>query len=94
MFYIGQKVRCINDRFHPSIADWADHIPVAGEVYTVRDIGSGTHAVTHLPGYGILLAELPNPVAANGHEVHFIESRFVPVEAEEFEFEAEQNGCE
>jgi len=61
MFYPGQKVICINDRFHRSIHDWGDQFPVSGHVYTVRNVVNCREALTNLVGPGLLLEELKNP---------------------------------
>jgi hypothetical protein len=75
MFTKGQKVICINDHFHRSIVEWADHIPQRGGVYTVdRVVHMIPEAVTYQPGSGLLLEELPNP----GNEVCFSAWRFEP----------------
>ncbi len=80
MFYVGQKVVCINGRFHPLVWEWADHVPIKGEIYTVRQVLSGTCPVDHSSGSAIRLHELINPKSSNGDEVCFSTWRFAPLE--------------
>lgn len=82
MFTKGQKVVCINDRFHGSLADWADHIPRRGCVYTIQRVVLSVPAVlTDALGPGLLLEELPNP----GNKVCFSAWRFKPYDESEIE---------
>jgi hypothetical protein len=74
MFTIGQKVVCIDDRFHPSIVEWGDQYPVCERVYTVRWVGVSRHGVTRELGLALRLEELRNP----GDRLTFSAWRFRP----------------
>ncbi len=87
MYYIGQKVVCINDTFHYSIADWGDQIPVKGSVYTIRNITKGRHFTTGKLGFAFHLVELVNLKTDSGREVCFSAWRFAPLENDEFSAE-------
>ena len=41
MFEVGEKVVCIDDRFHPEIAFLYTDLPVKGRTYTVRECEMG-----------------------------------------------------
>ena len=41
MFVKGQRVVCIDDKFHASIAKMFAQLPVKDRVYTVRDVYLG-----------------------------------------------------
>ncbi len=103
MFDIGEKVVCVDDRFHPEIAFMFDALPVKGEVYTVRDCDMGRAKWTSAQkGWDsvemkVLLQELVNgvdPSTAKGcpSELGFAARRFAPLtditELEEIENEA------
>jgi hypothetical protein len=83
MYYVGQKVMCIDGNFHYSIAEWGDQIPVEGTVYTVRDIIQGRHFRTGDTRLGFHLVELVNLKTFSGNEVCFSTWRFVPFENDE-----------
>jgi len=60
MFTPGQRVVCINDRFHGSSIEWMDVVPRKGQVYTVTEVRPYVpDAVTKIPGPGLCLAEVP-----------------------------------
>ena len=80
MFYVGQRVVCINGRFHPLVWEWADHVPVEGDVYTVRSVRTGTCPVDESYGPAIWLEELLNPRTGFWSEVCFSTWRFAPLE--------------
>ena len=75
---IGQKVICIDDAFPPAVADWCDHLPIAGYVYTIRALQVGRDHVTGLSNLGFLLEEIVNPPTSSGFEAGFWHNRFVP----------------
>ena len=78
-FYsIGQKVICINDAFPPAVADWCDHLPIAGCIYTIRDWQIATDQISGLSNMGYLLEEIVNPESSLGCEAGFWHNRFVP----------------
>src|SRR6266480_198406 len=60
MWYIGQRVVCVNDRFPSQILDWASKLPRNGQIYTVQSIISGVCLYTRRrPTLGFFLHELP-----------------------------------
>ena len=60
MWYIGQRVVCVNDRFPSQILDWASKLPRNGQIYTVQSIISGVCLYTRQrPTLGFFLHELP-----------------------------------
>jgi len=60
MWYIGQRVVCVNDRFPSQILDWASKLPRNGQIYTVQSIISGVCLYTRRrPTLGFFLSELP-----------------------------------
>jgi len=90
MFFPGEKVICINDRFHRSIVEWADHVPQRGHVYTVKSCAVAPGALTNEIGPGLLLEELPNP----GNQVCFSEWRFRLLEDSESDIQRLLNAME
>lgn len=64
---IGQTILCIDDSFPRGIHDWCDSVPVAGQVYTIRDAQLGPEPTTGHRDVGFLLAEMFNP-RTNGKE--------------------------
>ncbi len=60
MWYIGQRVVCVNDRFPSQILDWASKLPRNSQIYTVQSIISGVCLYTRQrPTLGFFLHELP-----------------------------------
>src|SRR5438445_13348315 len=60
MWYIGQRVVCVNDRFRSQILDWASNLPRNGQIYTIKSIISGACLHTRRrPTLGFFLHELP-----------------------------------
>jgi len=81
MFVKGQRVVCVDDKFHASIAKMFAQLPIKDRVYTVRDVYLGQEA----PGSdgatcGILLMELLNPVDKRKRELGFNSERFAPLD--------------
>ena len=74
-FTVGQKVVCINDRFHPSIVEWGDEYPKLNRAYTVKRASFNPGGLTGIYDYSVLLAELQNP----GDRLHFSAERFKPL---------------
>lgn len=77
-FDIGQKVVCIDDRFHPQIAALYTALPKEGSAYVVRDVRIGIH---HPGGQGdvsLLLVGVVNPKANSKASLErgFSETRF------------------
>jgi hypothetical protein len=75
MWYIGQKVRCINGRFPRQVSEWGSNLPQEGKIYTIRWITPTRCAITGVVSPGFLLEELTNPE----NRLHFSQHRFVPL---------------
>ena len=84
MFFVGQKVKCVNDRNWPTPRQFGAYtplLPVRGRVYTVREV-----VPMMREGWdedGLLLEEIVNPIQTrpngNTFELTFRMSRFRPV---------------
>jgi hypothetical protein len=79
-FYIGQKVVCIDDRFSPAVLEWCDHLPIAGCVYTIREmqVAADPSIANGVRNLGFLLDEIVNPSNNRGFEPGFFHTRFIP----------------
>jgi len=73
MWYIGQRVVCVNDRFPSQILDWASSLPRKGQIYTICRIFEGNCLYTRQVKLGFILEELHN-----GH-FGFLADRFAPL---------------
>ena len=83
-FCPGQRVLCIDGKFHPSVWEYVNEVPVEGEVYTVRSIRLGGYDnVTGQPGPAIALEEISGRLPGCKNEVCWIVRRFVPLDIEE-----------
>lgn len=91
MFEPGEKVVCVDDRFHPEIACLFTALPEKGVTYTVRECEPGrARWVSAQKGWDsvemkVLLVELVNPLdpsTAKGcpSELGFAARRFAPLE--------------
>jgi len=81
-FRVGQKVVCVNDMFdHPSW-QFVPNRPVAGQVYTIRQI-TEFNFTSEPNAAAVYLGELVNPIHSwryNGHrECPFAVERFRPL---------------
>ncbi len=92
MFEQGEKVVCVDDRFHPEIAFLYAALPEKGQIYTVRECEPGRAKwVSAQKGWDsvemkVLLVELTNPVDPSTvkgcpSELGFAARRFAPLEA-------------
>jgi len=79
MWYVGQKVVCVDGNFPAQFFEWGDRTPVESEVYTIRRIGHGSHGVTGQIALSFLLEEIVNPSFDSGKEVMFSAHRFRPL---------------
>ena len=75
MWYVGQKVRCINGRFPMQVLEWGSSLPQEGKVYTIRCITPTRSAITGVVSPAFSLEELTNPQ----DRLHFSPHRFVPL---------------
>jgi hypothetical protein len=73
MWFIGQKVICVNDCFPIQILEWASNLPRKGRIYTICWIGPGSSIYTGERTFGFELEELPNG------KFSFFAERFVPL---------------
>jgi hypothetical protein len=100
MFEPGEKVVCVDDRFHPEIAFLYTALPEKGVTYTVRECEPGRAKWTSAQkGWDsvdmkVLLVELTNPMdpsTAMGcpSELGFAARRFAPLESNTHEEELE-----
>lgn len=83
-FYPGQRVLCIDGKFHPSVWEYVNEVPREGEVYTVRHIRLGGYDnVTGQPGPALALQEITGSLPGCKGEVCWIVRRFVPLDIQE-----------
>ena len=92
MFEPGEKVVCVDDRFHPEIAFLYTALPEKGRVYTVRECEPGRAKwMSAQKGWDsvdmkVLLVELLNPVDPSTtkgcpSELGFAARRFAPLDS-------------
>jgi hypothetical protein len=75
MFYIGQKVVCVNDRFPQQILEWTSQLPRQGHVYTICRISPGKCLYTRVLGLGVKVEEIQTLV----ERFSFCAQRFAPL---------------
>ena len=75
MWFIGQKVVCINDRFLTHILEWTANLPRQGRIYTIRSIEWGNCLYTRQWTLGLHLRELPTIE----DRLAFRADRFIPL---------------
>lgn len=92
MFEQGEKVVCIDDRFHPEISFLYTALPEKGKTYTVRECEMGRAKwVSAQKGWDsvdmkVLLVELVNPLDPSTSkgcpsELGFAARRFAPLDS-------------
>jgi hypothetical protein len=74
MWYVGQKVVCVDDRFPRRVLEWASNLPRKGQIYTIRSIGRGECIYTGQLRFGFKLEELQNAAGFG-----FFAERFAPL---------------
>lgn len=80
-FCAGQRVLCIDGKFHPLVWEFVNEVPLDGQIYTVRTIRFHTrHQITGAPGPGLALMEIPGRLPGSGKEVSWDIARFKPLE--------------
>lgn len=80
-FFPGQRVLCIDGKFHPSVWDWVNEVPIEGEVYTVAWIRkSGRNNVTGKIGPALALKEVCGSLPGVRGEVCWVVERFAPLD--------------
>jgi len=78
-WYVGQRIVCVEGRFHKGVCEWCFSVPVTGHQYTIRRIQFGRDAYTDETGLGFLLEEIVNPRKPDGGESGFFSDRFRPL---------------
>jgi hypothetical protein len=74
MWFINQKVVCVDARFPLCILEWASQLPCEGRIYTIRVIVCGKSIYTGELKVGFRLQELQN-----GERFGFFSERFAPM---------------
>jgi len=83
-FYPGQRVLCIDGKFHPSVWEYVNEVPIEGEVYTVAWIREGgRNNVTGRIGPALALKEVCGSLPGVRGEVCWIVERFAPLDIKE-----------
>ena len=82
-FCPGQRVLCIDGKFHPSVWEFVNQVPIEGEVYTIRFIRNGPETITGKYGPALALEEIPGRLPGCKNEVCWIVRRFAPLDIEE-----------
>jgi len=82
-YHVGQRVVCINDKYHHYICEWCDAFPSKGQVYTIRRVSECPDTFTREMGLGLFFEELINPTERFCYSAW----RFEPVVLAEVEVE-------
>ena len=82
-FYPGQRVLCIDGKFHPSVWEFVNEVPIEGEVYTIRFIRNGPETITGIYGPALALEEISGRLSTSKNEVCWIVRRFVPLDVQD-----------
>jgi hypothetical protein len=83
-FYPGQRVLCIDGKFHPTVWDWVNEVPIEGEIYTVERVrAKGRDNVTGKFGPSLALKEISGRLPGCKSEVCWVVRRFTPVDVED-----------
>lgn len=83
-FYPGQRVLCIDGKFHASVWEYVNEVPIEGEVYTVAWIREGgRNNVTGRIGPALALKEVCGSLPGVRGEVCWIVERFAPLDIKE-----------
>ena len=82
MWSIGQQIVCINGSFPQAVWEWCNSVPIADNVYTIREVTTGHDYHTGVCGVGFYLVEIVNPRTSKGLEACFCATRFVPLTCE------------
>ncbi len=82
-FYPGQRVLCIDGKFHPTVWDWVNQVPIEGEIYTVERVrAKGRDNVTGKLGPSLALKEISGRLPGCKSEVCWVVRRFAPVDVQ------------
>ena len=80
-FCPGQRVLCIDGKFHPSVWEYVNEVPMEGEVYTIDWIRpNGRDNVTGKIGPALALKEVPGTLPGIKCVVCWCAWRFAPLD--------------
>ena len=83
-FFPGQRVICIDGKFHPLAWEYVNEVPIEGEIYTVAWIrAEGRDAVTGQLGPALALKEVSGSIPGSTVEVCWCFHRFAPVDLQD-----------
>ena len=83
-FFPGQRVLCIDGKFHPSVWEYVNAVPLEGEVYTVERIRPRARDnVTGHIGPGLILREIPGTLPGAEKVISWCIWRFAPLDIQE-----------
>ena len=83
-FFPGQRVLCIDGKFHSSVWEYVNAVPLEGEIYTVERIRPRARDnVTGQFGPGLILKEIPGSLPGNSKVISWCIWRFAPLDIEE-----------
>ena len=80
-FCAGQRVLCIDGKFHPLVWEFVNEVPLDGQIYTIREIRFHTrNQITGEIGPGLALMEISGRLPGSSKEVSWDIARFKPLE--------------
>jgi hypothetical protein len=80
-FYPGQRVLCIDGKFHASVWEYVNAVPLEGEIYTVERIRPRARDnVTGQFGPGLMLKEIPGSLPGSSKVISWCIWRFAPLD--------------
>lgn len=79
-FSSGQRVLCVDGKFHPSVWEYVNEVPLEGETYTVRFVQKGHENVTGKFGPALALEEISGRLPGSESEVCWMAWRFAPLD--------------
>ena len=83
-FFPGQRVICIDGKFHPSVWEYVNEVPIEGEIYTVRSVRlGGREELTGKAGPALCLKEISGRLPGVNSEAAWIVRRFAPVDLQD-----------
>jgi hypothetical protein len=92
-FLPGQRVLCIDGRFHPSVWEYVNAVPLEGEIYTVERIRPRARDnVTGQFGPGLMLKEIPGSLPGSSKVISWCIWRFAPLDIRQTETVTQKKG--
>ena len=77
----GQRVLCIDGKFHPLVWEFVNEVPLDGQIYTIREIRFHTrNQITGEIGPALALMEISGRLPGSSKEVSWDIARFKPIE--------------